>query len=52
VIEPIVSPPPARAKRSSASPTATRTTKRAPSKRQWIASLSRPNWHRSAPAGR
>jgi hypothetical protein len=52
VIEPIVSPPPARPKRSSPSLAATRGTKRAPSKRQWIASLSRPTWRRPSPAGR
>jgi len=52
VIEPIVRPPSARPKRSSPSLTSTRTTKRAPSKRQWIASLSRPSWHRPSPTGR
>jgi hypothetical protein len=42
VIEPIIHP--ARPASSSLSPTATRTKKRAPSKRQWVASLSRPTW--------
>jgi len=51
VIEPIISPRSAR-QSSSSPPTTTRTKKRAPSKRQWVASLSHPTApRRSAPPG-
>ena len=49
VIEPIIRPPAARSKSSSLSPTVVRTKKRAPSNRQWVASLSRPMAHRRSP---
>jgi hypothetical protein len=44
VIEPIIHPP-ARPTSAAPAPAATRTKKRAPSKRQWVASLSRPTLH-------
>jgi hypothetical protein len=49
VIEPIIRPRPARPASSSAPPTTARTKKRAPSKRQWVASLSHPAAPRRSP---
>jgi hypothetical protein len=52
VIEPIIRPRPARPASSSQLPTTMRTKKRAPSNRQWVASLSHPAApRRSAPPG-